>query len=576
MRERRISALFCLTSAIFSILLIRITALQLMNVQKYKRLARENYVKPQVVESPRGIIYSRDRKVLAENIPSYTIIIDSNRITEEEHKEFSSFLKLHSHPDSVPLQTDCLCHYVINKVPFSIICEVEEHKEDFPNVSIIARPTRTYPNYEIFSHLLGYTSEISKKELKAYSGYRLGTTIGKSGIEKGYEEFLRGKDGTKYIEVDVRGRELELISYVSPEPGCDIWLNIDAELQIFAYEILPDRGACVAMNPQSGEILLWVSKPGFDPNLFSGGIPSEIWREWREDSLSPLWDRVMKGCFPPASVFKLVTAAAGLEKGIVGPHTKQPVQCNGSMMIGRREFKCWETHGSLNLIDAIVYSCDVYFYQLGILLGVETMMNQAKKVGLGERIGVDIPGEPTGLIPSEKWYDKRYGKGRWSKGISANLSVGQGEILTSPLQILYFVSGIANRKVLNTPRIVARAVNPDGEEVFSNTPHSRALPWSDETIEVLRQGMLGVVERLDGTGGLARVPGIRVAGKTGTAQNPGGEHHAWFVAFAPYYKPEICVVVFVENGGMGGSVAAPIAGQILRKFFHKDVYTLSN
>ncbi len=556
MREKRASAFFYLIAIMFSVILIRIIALQLMNVQKYKRLAKENYVKPQVIESPRGIIYDRNGKVLADNIPSYTIIIDSNRITRQEHKKLSSFLNTNS--------------YVINKVDFSIVCEIEERKEDFPSASIIARPTRKYPYSEIFSHLLSYTSEISRKELKTRPGYRLGTAIGKSGIEKNCEEFLRGKDGTKYIEVNVKGRELELLSYVSPEPGCDIWLNIDAELQLFTYEILPDKGACVAMNPQNGEVFLWVSKPGFDPNLISGGISSKVWKQWRGDSLSPLWDRVMKGCFPPASIFKLVTAAAGLEKGIVGPYTKQIVSCNGGMMIGRREFKCWETHGSLNLIDAIVYSCDVYFYQLGISLGVAAMMNQAKKVGLGGKTGVDIPGELPGSIPSEKWYDKRYGKGRWSRGISANLSIGQGEILTSPLQILYFVSGIANRKFLYTPRIVARAVNSNEEEVFASTPHSRNMPWSEKTIEILRQGMLGVVERIDGTGRGARVPGIEVAGKTGTAQNPGKDHHAWFVAFAPYNNPEICIVVFAENGGKGGEVAAPIAGKILKKFFHKD------
>ncbi len=533
-----------------------------MNVQKYKRLAKENYAKPQVVEAPRGRIYSRDGTILADNVPSHSIVIDSIHISEEEYKELYSLLNTHC--------------YTINNVHFSVICMIEEHKEKFPSVSIRACPRRRYPNSEVFSHLLGYTSEISKQELKLYPGYRLGTTIGKSAIEKNYEEFLRGKDGTRYIEVDARGRELDLLSYTSPEPGCDVLLNIDADLQIFAYEILPDRGACVAMNPKNGEVLLWVSKPGFNPNLFSGGIPSEVWGQWKEDSLSPLWDRVLKGCFPPASIFKLVTAATGLEKGIVTPYTKQPVSCKGSITIGRRNFRCWETHGHLNLVDAIIHSCDVYFYQLGIEIGVEALMSQANKIGLGRKTGVDIPGELAGLIPSKKWYDKRYGRGRWSEGISANLSVGQGEILTSPLQILYFVSGIANSRALYTPRIVARVLNPSGEEIFSSTPHSRNIPWSAETIEVLRQGMLGVVEELDGTGRLARVPEIKVAGKTGTAQNPHGEHHAWFVAFAPYDEPEICVVVFVENGGMGGSVAAPIAGKILRKFFHKDVLPISN
>jgi penicillin-binding protein 2 len=324
------------------------------------------------------------------------------------------------------------------------------------------------------------------------------------------------------------------------------------------------------MNPSTGEILLWVSKPGFDPNLFVSGIPSDIWNGLIGDADSPLLDRVVKASFPPASIFKLVTCATGIEKGIVSSGSYQSVGCTGGITIGNRRFGCWETHGSLDLLEAIYQSCDVYFYQLGMQLGVDEISIQAKKAGFGAKTGIDLPGELKGFIPSEKWYDRRYGKGKWGKGVSVNIAVGQGEILVTPLQILYFVSGIANNGVLCTPTIISKVKSPSGDMVFSNSPSFTNIPWGARTIEILKKGMWGVVNAPTGTGRFAGIPGIEVAGKTGTAQNPTGDTHAWFAAFAPYEGAQICIVVFVEHGGMGGSVAAPIVGQILGKFFHRE------
>ncbi|MCK4353236.1 penicillin-binding protein 2 [candidate division WOR-3 bacterium] len=578
MKEKRITFLFILISTMFLILVVRLASLQLVSAQKYRKLAKENYVRPDPVDAPRGIIYDRNKKVLVDNIPSYTIIIDSNSVTQKEKVEFSSLLSCLPRSDKRSGTETAnrklnpnFTQYTIRKVPFEIVCKLEEKKERFPNICIKIQPLRRYHQDKIFSHPIGYIGEISKKELKIYPEYRLGIFIGKSGIEKEYEKFLKGKDGTRYVEVDARGYELEPLSYVSPEPGCDVWLTIDAELQALVYDILPSRGACIAIDPKTGEILTWVSKPGFDPNSFVAGISSEDWEKISKDSLFPLWDRVKNATYPPASVFKLVTCACGIEKGILNPATKEPIPCKGSITIGRRKYKCWETHGSLNLIDAIIQSCDVYFYQVGMELGVDPICELAKKLGFGKKVGIDIPGESKGFIPTEEWYDKKYGKGRWGKGISANLAIGQGEILVTPLQILYFVSGIANNGVLYTPALVKKITNPNGEEVFSFTPNSHNLSLSPNTIEILREGMLGVVQDDKGTGRLANVPEISVAGKTGTAQNPEGEDHAWFVAFAPYENPQICVVVFVENGGMGGSVAAPIAGKIIQAYLKQPL-----
>lgn len=567
-KEKRINIIFALLTTVFFILIVRLIFLQLIKAPKYRELARENYVKPVPVEAPRGIVYDRSGQVLADNIPTYTIIIDSNTVTKEEYMELASLLLETGQPQAKFETIPKSPHYTIRKVPFEVICKIEETRERFLNVSIIAQPLRRYPYQEIFLHPIGYTGEISREELKTYSGYRLGQFVGKLGIEKKYEKFLQGKGGTKYVEIDVRGRELSQISYTPPESGCDVWLNIDADLQAFVYDILPNKGACIITNPETGEVLVWVSKPGFDPNIFSTGITPQVWNNLLQDTLKPLWDRC-KAPHPPASVFKLVTCASGLEKGIIGPNSRQPESCDGKMFIGRREYKCWETHRSLNLMDAIFQSCDVYFYQLGIKLGVDGICKQARKLGFGKKVGIDIPGEYEGKIPSAAWYDKKYGKGRWGKGIAANLSVGQGEILCTPLQILQFVSGIANGGMTYTPSLVKKIVDSKGAEIFTHIPsRSYNLPLKKETIAILRKGMWGVVNAEKGTGRLARVPGIEAAGKTGTAQNPHGEDHAWFVAFAPYEKPQICIVVFIENGGMGGSVAAPIAGRIIQNYFN--------
>lgn len=560
MKEKRTTVLLVLISLVFAFLVCRLIELQLIRGQKYRRLAKENYIKPIITEAPRGIIYSRDGKILADNVPAYTVIIDSIKVTDEEYGRLTELFR--------DIDQKITLSYTIRKASFPVICKIEERKTDFPSVNVRAHPLRRYPYGEALTHLIGYVTEISKEELKTNPGYRLGSNIGKSGIEKECEKFLRGKDGRRYVEVDAKGREQGLLSSVPPEPGCDVWLNIDAELQLFAYQIMPNPGACVAMNPRNGEILLWVSNPAFNPNLLTGRISSDIWNRWREDSLCPLLDRVSKGVFPPASIFKLVTCATGLEQGVISHHTYQSVGCEGGLQIGRRKFECWDVHGALNLIDAIIHSCDVYFYQLGLQVGVGAITTQAKKVGFGTSIEIDIPGGVSGFMPSEEWYDKRHGKGKWGKGIAANIAIGQGEILVTPLQMLYFVSGIANNGVLCTPKIVKKIVSPTGEEMISSTTNFVNMPWKSNTVEILKRGMLGVVNTSYGTGRAAMIPGIEVAGKTGTAQTPRGRTHAWFAAFAPYVDPQICVVVFVEHGGMGGSVAAPIVGKILKKFFN--------
>lgn len=562
MQKDKSQILLILLPIIFLILILRLSFLQLWSAQQYRHLAAKNYLKPDIISAPRGVIYSREGSIIADNIPTYTIITDS--ISKLSPSAYNFLCKL------FPGFSFSVKQDTIKDVPFDVICKLEELREEFPYLKIKAQPARRYTYTDAFAHLIGYTGGISKQELKSLKGYRTGANIGKAGLEKQYENFLKGNDGARYIEVDAYGHELGLLSYVPPEPGSDIRLNIDLDLQLLADSIFKAHnfaGCCVAMKPFTGEVLVWMSRPAFDPNLFSTSLTSEMWNNLVTDSAKPLFDRVINPQ-PPASIFKLVTCAAAIEMGKLNSSTFQMLPCNGGISIGNRTFNCWDVHGATNLTEAIILSCDVYFYQVGMDIGIETICTKAKDLGFSKATGIDIPKEKTGFVPSKQWYDNKYGKG-WGKGIAANLSVGQGEVLVTPLQILCFISGIATKGLVYTPTILSKVINSAGEEVFINSPRYRTLPISNEAMVAIREGMLGVVNASNGTGRAAIVPGIQVAGKTGTAQNPHGNTHAWFTAFAPYESPEICVVVFVEQGGMGGSVAAPIAQKVIQKYISK-------
>lgn len=559
MHKDRLHIIFLVLPILFLTLILRLGFLQLWSGKEYKRLAAKNYLKPDIISAPRGIIYSRDGVIIADNIPTYTLIIDSIANLPVQAHDF-----LLSNFPSFDIFTK---KDTIKDVPFNVICKLEELREQFPNIKIKAQPTRLYIYGESFAHLIGYTGGISKKELKSLKGYRTGAIIGKSGLEKQYEEFLKGKDGARYIEVDAYGHELGLLSYVPPEPGSDIWLNIDLELQLLADSIFYANGyagCCIAVKPLTGEVLTWMSSPAFDPNVFSTSLTSAMWKQLITDPSKPLFDRVISQQ-PPASIFKLVTCAAAMERGKLNYNTVQMFPCNGSIMIGNRSFNCWEVHGSTNLIEAITLSCDVYFYQIGMDIGIDAICEKAKDVGFGKITDVDIPRENKGFVPDQRWYEKRYGKS-FGKGIAANLAIGQGEILVTPMQMACFISGIAANGISYTPHILSKVIDYRGEEIFINTPSSKPFPMSKEALKAARDGMLGVVQAPNGTGRAAIVPGIQVAGKTGTAQNPHGNTHAWFAAFAPFDQPEICVVVFVEQGGKGGGIAAPIAQKIIQKY----------
>jgi penicillin-binding protein 2 len=353
-------------------------------------------------------------------------------------------------------------------------------------------------------------------------------------------------------------------------PGADVELNLDWGLQAFATEALAKRGigSVVCMDPRTGAVLALVNYPSFDPNLFSGILPAEVWEQISQDTTHPFLDRSIRGLYPPASTTKLITGGAGLEQKAIGPNTRfKP--CTGGLQFGNRFFRCWkaEGHGSVNLVEAIAQSCDVYFYQLAEKLGVNTWADYARMSGLGLATGIDLPGEKNGLVPDSAYYDERYGRRGWTRTLAINLGIGQGELLCTPLQIATFYCAVANDGVAMTPRVLGALRMHTGEEVPNPTSVAYRLPYSKENLSLLQLATRTVVEGKNGTARVVNYPDLEVAGKTGTAQNPHGENHAWFACYAPYRAPEIVVVALVENSGQGSEIAAPLCGEVLRYYF---------
>lgn len=452
---------------------------------------------------------------------------------------------------------------------------LEEHLEELPGLRIEYEALR-HSNFGAHgSHLLGYVSEIGRRELEARrdQGYRFGDIIGKSGLERQYEGLLRGTDGREYVEVDAHGRvqgDVPQMPELLPVPGTDIYLTVDWRLQTLLEGLFEPEltGAAVALEPGTGRILALVSRPNFDPNLFAGGVSSADWQRLSQDPSFPLWDRAIRSLYPPGSTFKLVTALAALSESLIVPDTRMRQACHGGLRIGNRYFKCWKGggHGSLDLRQAIVQSCDVYFYQLGMMLGVDRLNKWAEILGLARNTDVDLPQEVKGLVPGTDWYEKRLGKGSVTAGIPANLAIGQGEVLATPLQMASLFAAVGKKGLAAKPHLFLKAVDMSGEKTAGEHLDTTRLPIEPGHLEAVVEALTAVVNQPGGTGGAARVEGVAVAGKTGTAQNPHGQDHSWFVGFAPADDPVIAVATIVENAGHGSAVAAPIVGKAIKAY----------
>ncbi|MCX8127150.1 MAG: penicillin-binding protein 2 [Synergistetes bacterium] len=583
MRVNRLITLIFVYIFLFFILLARLWYIQVLMEERYKTAAQENRIRLVRVKALRGMIYDRAGSVLAFNLPSYGISFIP-ALVKGNYSSIEDFLKELSQELKVPYEELCKNYkrrfysnywsvLVVDNMPLVQVIDVREWlmSKDFLNLEVDAR--RLYPWGELFSHVIGYTAEISERELKLYGsrGYRGGDHIGKMGLESVYEEYLKGIDGYREVEVDALGKEMSLIKEVPPENGFNLMLNIDKHLQKVAYDALGDNKGCIiVMDPRDGSILALVSKPSFDPNRFVWGVDSSEWKELIDDPDRPMFNRAIQAELPPGSLFKIIVALSSLSEGVASPQRR--ALCTGSLKVGDRDFKCWKEggHGVVELYQAIAQSCNVYFYTLGRELGAEKIVSYANRCGLGVETGIDLLSESKGFIPTPEWKKKRF-KEPWYPGDTINLSIGQSYLLVTPIQMLSFVSAIANGGTLYRPRIARALVDDSGNiiERFSPEPYGE-LPFSKQVMEHVRKGMRLAVS--EGTAKLLSDGIIKAAGKTGSAQNPRGKEHAWFIGFAPYDDPRVAIVVLVEEGGTGGVAAVPVAKKVLEFFFGRYVY----
>jgi len=553
---------------------------QVLRHDKYLEDSENNRIRISPIIPKRGLIYDRHRAVIADNRVSFTVsIVPFERVPEVTTERLSELLGMDTSKINKRARNNFVSNYIPSPIKrglgIDVISILEEQQQFYPGIAYSVESVRRYDTGISAEAFIGHVGEVSPEDIKSESrkGYRAGSMVGKEGIEKAYDQQLRGMEGTAYLEISARGQITG--SYAGKEkvpavPGSDLVLTIDKHLQQFiseSFDSLDFSGAVVAIDPRNGEILGLGSFPGFDPNIFSGVIPSEIWQEIISDTNHPLLNRPIAGLYPPGSTAKPITAGAALEMGIVTDRTAfKP--CLGKMRFGDRAFGCWDLggHGKLNVYGAIEQSCDIYFYQVGQLLGVDTWGEYASACGFGCETGIDIPGELEGIVPSSEYYNKLYGPRGWTHFLVLNLAIGQGEFTITPLQLAQFYCGLANDGVVYQPHLLKEVLHPDGTVEQVEPTVAFTLPFSQRTLGILHRSLELVVQGEHGTARSLKNKQYTIAGKTGTAQNPHGENHSWFVAYAPSDDPRIVVVTLVEHAGHGSEVAAPITGKIIKTY----------
>ncbi|MDR2548785.1 MAG: penicillin-binding protein 2 [Desulfobulbus sp.] len=590
---------FVVIIAFFAVIVTRLWFLQVEQGEYYNQLADSNRVRSIDIAAPRGNIYDSKGREIVTNRPSFNVvwIRESNKINDEWLKRLTRLLRLDSAtllekirkmagtPGHIPVR-------LAEDIDWETVARIENNRMYLPEIKIEVVPLRIYHFGNLASHLIGYMGEINKTELDKADKtlYRGGDLIGKMGLERLRELDLRGEKGSNNMEVNALGFEQQNLKDVEPQPGKDMYLTIDVELQKIAEEEMAVNnraGAVVAMEANTGRLLAVASAPQLHLDEFVGGISQKAWKAMLDNPLHPLINKVVQGQYPPGSTYKPITAFAGLAEGVITPDT--PVFCPGSMQFGNRTYRCWKRggHGTVTLRRALAESCDVYFYTVGLKLGVDRLAKYARMFGLGERSGVEMEHEKAGIVPSTEWKRKRYNV-KWHEGETLSVAIGQGYDLTTPLQVAQMTTVIANGGTLYKPAVVDKVVDADGKEVNVFQPEiiSR-IPGQGRNMKLIREGMIDAVNSRRGTGREAQIDeqhGIIVGGKTGTAQvvrlaqyihlkeaDIPYEYrdHAWFTCFAPASNPEIVVTVLVEHGLHGGSASAPIAAKILNKYFEQ-------
>ena len=588
--------LFSVAVGLFFLLLeLRLCYLQVISYQDYQDRSVRNRTRVLSLEAPRGPIYDRHGDLLVDNRPSFRISVMRQEVTDAPQLLARLAVLLEVDPTSlkerwqegkrfpiyrpVPLATD---------VSWEQMVRVQEHSVELPGLLTEVRPIRDYLDQGSAAHLIGYLGEITEEDLLTgqFEQYQPGDYVGKTALERQYESYLKGTKGQRLVEVDVKGNLLRELQMETAQPGNKLYLTLDRVLQQAADQVFGEQsGAAVAIDVETGEILAMVSRPTFDPSLFARGIASDEWRELIKDSRHPLQNKVIAGQYSPASTFKMIVALAALRAGVASEH--RVVNCDGSFNLGEARFRCWKKdgHGRTDLKKALRESCDVWFYQVGLELGIDKLSLAAKEFGLGEPVGYPLPGERSGVIPSQPWKRTRFNK-PWYAGETVIASIGQGFVLATPLQLAVMTAALANGGKVLKPQLIKRIEDWQGATLLESQPELiRQIEYSPAAWKAVSGGLVAVVNEPRGTGRIVALEDILVAGKTGTSQvirrktdeeeelDAGGDipyrfrPHALFVAYAPADKPKIAIAVVVEHGQHGGSAAGPVAKAILESYF---------
>lgn len=545
---------------------------QVLQNAQYTLQSENNRLREVPLPGARAIIYDRKGEIIAENLPGYSVSIlspteDSLRsalttlgkvIPIDQAQQELAVRRFRRAPQRPAV--------IFNDASFQVVSVLEERRVEFPGLIIQSSPKRYYPDGAAMAALVGYTGEISEAQLALprYDGYKAGQQIGRQGLEQQYEALLRGKEGRRFVEVDARNRVVRdngVRPEEQPEAPPPLRTNLDLDLQRFIHEYFGDslRGGVVAMDPQTGGVLAMYSAPTYDINRFIGGVPVKYYQSLLDDPHTPLFNRALKGTYAPASTWKLATAIIGLQRGLVTMDTHMPQACTGSYYYGR-VFKCWDKngHGDISLAQAIAKSCDVYFYQLGLKIGLRNLIAGGVSLGFRDSTRIDLPDEKRPRWPeSVKYFDAKYGPRGWNASVVLSLSIGQADNAQTPLTMARFYSALATDGAAPTPQIVAQPVE-----------RTQIVNLPPDKLQGLQLALADVVTR--GTAAGAQIQGLTIAGKTGTAQNPPHPDNAWFVGYAPADKPQIVVAVILEEG-LHGTAAAKIATKLMERFLKKKL-----
>jgi penicillin-binding protein 2 len=590
--DSRIAAMTTLMILLFGLVSVRLYYLQVLHHKENVELADRNRIRIRRVPAPRGLVFDRNHRPLVDTKPSFDAVIvpeDSDNLSEtiERLQRYTGAEDIAGkiadaddagRPPYEPVT-------VAERLGWREVVALETHQLDLPGVSLEITPARHYLYGQLAAHLLGYVGEVTKNDLIEKPDYHNGDEIGKFGLERVDENFLRGNAGGQEIEVDSVGRRLRVLKEIPDQPGQSIVMTIDLNLQQAAEDAMAGKnGAFVALDPNNGDVLAMVSHPAFDPDIFGGGVKASAWRELMTDPSHPLTNRVIQGIYPPGSTFKIVDSIAGLQEGTL--NTETAYNCPGGLWFGGREYHCWrkQGHGTIELHDAIVRSCDVYFYDVGQKLGVDRIAKWANKMGLGIKSGIDLDHENPGTIPSSAWKQKRFHE-RWYPAETLSVAIGQGYVATTPLQMAEVAAIVANGGTRYRPQFVKAVEALDGTIAKSYPPTVETrIAIDPAALETVKDAMADVVNGAGGTAHKAHLDNVIVCGKTGTAQvvgskGPAGEDetedktpeqfkdHAWFIAFAPKDHPKIAAACIIEHGGHGGSASAPVIHDVFQRYF---------